>query len=115
MRGALIALIARMEQLVLQEPTPWLQRITAPTLLLWGEQDAMIPLANAPDDLRLMPKARLVALPGVGHLPHEEGAASLAAGVAGLSGRMSLTGPRRGTAWPQRTTPCGTHPAPAGR
>ena len=66
------ALIARMEQLVLQEPTPWLRRITAPTLLLWGEQDAMIPLANAQDYLRVMPKARLVALPGVGHLPHEE-------------------------------------------
>ena len=66
------ALIARMEQLVLQEPTPWLQRITAPTLLLWGEQDAMIPVANAQDYLRVMPKARLVALPGVGHLPHEE-------------------------------------------
>ena len=25
-----------------------------------------------PDYLRLMPKARLVALPGAGHLPHEE-------------------------------------------
>jgi len=66
------ALIARMQQLVLQEPTPWLQRITAPTLLLWGEQDAMIPVANAQDYLRVMPQARLVALPGVGHLPHEE-------------------------------------------
>ena len=76
MRGALIALIARMEQLVLQEPTPWLQRITAPTLLRWGEQDAMIPLTNAQDYLRAMPKARLIALPGVGHLPHEEAPAA---------------------------------------
>ena len=66
------ALIARMQQLVLQEPTPWLQRITAPTLLLWGEQDTMIPVANAQDYLRVIPQARLVALPGVGHLPHEE-------------------------------------------
>jgi pimeloyl-ACP methyl ester carboxylesterase len=66
------ALIARMEQLVLQDPVPTLQRITAPTLLLWGQQDAMIPVANAQDYLRALPRARLVTLPGVGHLPHEE-------------------------------------------
>lgn len=66
------ALIARMEQLVLREPTPWLTRITAPTLLLWGEQDRMIPVAHAQDYLRTIAGSRLVALPGVGHLPHEE-------------------------------------------
>jgi pimeloyl-ACP methyl ester carboxylesterase len=69
------ALIARMEQLVLQDPRPLLAQITAPTLLLWGEQDAMIPVANAQDYLRALPNARLVTLPGVGHLPHEEAAA----------------------------------------
>jgi pimeloyl-ACP methyl ester carboxylesterase len=78
--GARDAVIARMRQLVLQEPTPFLQRIRAPTLLLWGAQDAMIPLANAADYLRTLPDARLVTLPGVGHLPQEEApAASLAA------------------------------------
>ncbi len=68
------ALMARLEQMQLQDPTPFLARITAPTLLLWGEQDAMIPLANAQDYLRAMPQAhaRLVVLPGVGHLPQEE-------------------------------------------
>ena len=78
--GVRAALIARTEQLVLQEPTRWLQRITAPTLLLWGDGDQLIPVANAQDYLRVMPQARLVTLPGVGHLPHEEApAASLAA------------------------------------
>jgi pimeloyl-ACP methyl ester carboxylesterase len=66
------ALIARMQQLVLQEPTPWLQRITAPTLLLWGQMDAMIPVANAQDYLRAIRGSRLVVLPALGHLPHEE-------------------------------------------
>jgi pimeloyl-ACP methyl ester carboxylesterase len=66
------ALIQRMQQLVLQEPTPWLQRIQAPTLLLWGEQDAMIPLANAQDYLKAVPRSRLVSFAGVGHLLHEE-------------------------------------------
>ncbi len=66
------ALIARMEQLVLQDPVPLLQRIQAPTLLLWGAGDQMIPPANAQDYLRAMPNARLVQLPGLGHVPHEE-------------------------------------------
>ncbi len=66
------ALIARMEQLVLQDPVPLLQRIQAPTLLLWGAADAMIPPTHAQDYLRVMPSARLVLLPGLGHVPHEE-------------------------------------------
>jgi pimeloyl-ACP methyl ester carboxylesterase len=66
------ALIARMQQLVLQDPVPLLGRITAPTLLLWGDKDAMIPMANAQDYLRAIRDVRLVTLPGVGHLPHEE-------------------------------------------
>jgi pimeloyl-ACP methyl ester carboxylesterase len=41
-------------------------------LLLWGEQDGMIPFANARDYLRAMPHAQLVALPGLGHVPFEE-------------------------------------------
>ena len=75
------ALIARMQQLVLQDPVPMLRQITAPTLLLWGEQDKMIPVANAQDYLRALPQARLVALPGVGHVPHEE---AVTAGLAAL-------------------------------
>jgi pimeloyl-ACP methyl ester carboxylesterase len=66
------ALIERMQQLVLQDPTPWLARIRAPTLLLWGEGDKLIPPSNAQDYLRVMPHARLALLPGVGHVPHEE-------------------------------------------
>jgi pimeloyl-ACP methyl ester carboxylesterase len=63
-----------------QDPTERLGRITAPTLLLWGEQDGMIPVANAQDYLRTIKNARLVTLPGVGHLPHQEApAASLPA------------------------------------
>jgi pimeloyl-ACP methyl ester carboxylesterase len=78
--GSRAALIARMEQTVLVDPLPLLQRIQAPTLLVWGDQDAMIPSANAADYLRALPQARLVQLPGVGHLPQEEAAdAGLAA------------------------------------
>lgn len=70
--GVRRAIIARMEQMVLPEPEPLLRRITAPTLLLWGEQDRMIPIANAQDYLAALPDARLVALPDIGHVPMEE-------------------------------------------
>lgn len=70
--GARPALLARMQQTVLSDPRPQLQSIKAPTLLIWGERDAMIPLSNAADYLAALPRARLAALPGIGHLPQEE-------------------------------------------
>jgi len=78
--GSRDALIARMQQTVLVDPVPLLKRIEAPTLLLWGERDAMVPFANAADYARHLPQSRVAALPGVGHLPQEEAEqASLAA------------------------------------
>ena len=76
--GVRPALIARLEQSTLQDPNPTLANIKVPTLLLWGEQDAMIPVANADDYLRALPNARLVRMPGVGHLPQEEAPAETA-------------------------------------
>lgn len=70
--GVRQAIITRMQQSVLPDPRPILMRIHSPTLLLWGAQDAMIPVANAQDYLRALPNARLVTLAGVGHLPQEE-------------------------------------------
>ena len=70
--GTRHAMIARMEQTVLVNPVPLLGRITAPTLLVWGEQDGMIPFANSADYLEAIPGSTLFSLPGVGHLPHEE-------------------------------------------
>jgi pimeloyl-ACP methyl ester carboxylesterase len=66
------ALLDRLRQWVPQDPTPRLSRITAPTLLLWGQQDAMIPVANAQDYLKAIPNARLVTFAGAGHLPQQE-------------------------------------------
>jgi pimeloyl-ACP methyl ester carboxylesterase len=70
--GVRQAIVARMGQQILVDPVPLLQRIVAPTLLLWGEQDHMIPFANSADYLRALPRATLRALPGVGHVPQEE-------------------------------------------
>jgi pimeloyl-ACP methyl ester carboxylesterase len=70
--GDRTAMIARMRQVMLHDPIPTLQSIKAPTLLLWGEQDGMIPFDNAADYLRALPHATLVRLPKLGHVPFEE-------------------------------------------
>jgi pimeloyl-ACP methyl ester carboxylesterase len=70
--GVRQAVIDRTAQTVLQDPLPLLRKIKAPTLLLWGEQDAMIPIANSADYLAAISGAKLVKLPGLGHVPQEE-------------------------------------------
>jgi pimeloyl-ACP methyl ester carboxylesterase len=70
--GVRRAILARTEQVMLEDPVPSLRRIQAPTLLLWGEKDAMIPVTNAADYVRAMPHATLVSFPGLGHVPFEE-------------------------------------------
>ena len=82
--GGRDALLQRLAQAVLVDPVPWLRRIQAPTLLLWGERDAMIPVANAADYLAALPHATRVVLPGVGHLPQEERPALGLAAVQGF-------------------------------
>lgn len=49
-----------------------LSAIAVPTLLLWGEQDELIPLACGRDAAALIPDAKLVVLPNVGHIPSIE-------------------------------------------
>jgi pimeloyl-ACP methyl ester carboxylesterase len=80
--GVRRAILARMGQVILHDPAPVLARIQAPTLLLWGEKDSMIPIANAGDYLRDLPHATLVRLPGLGHVPFEEDPATSLAPVA---------------------------------
>ena len=70
--GSRDALLARMAQTVLVDPLPILKQVTAPTLLVWGEQDAMIPFGNSNDYLKAIKGAKRVSFKGVGHLPHEE-------------------------------------------
>jgi pimeloyl-ACP methyl ester carboxylesterase len=40
-----------------------------PVLLVWGERDTTVPYAQHVDVQRAIPQARLLALPGLGHLP----------------------------------------------
>jgi pimeloyl-ACP methyl ester carboxylesterase len=79
--GARQALLDRLRQTVLVDPRPLLASIRAPTLLVWGEHDTMIPPANAADYLKALPNARLVMVAGAGHLPQEEASAESVAAV----------------------------------
>lgn len=72
--GSRDALLARMQQTVLRDPRPMLPTITQPVLLLWGQKDALIPVANAQDYLKALPNASLVTFDNLGHVPHEEDA-----------------------------------------
>jgi pimeloyl-ACP methyl ester carboxylesterase len=96
--GVRTAMIARMEQAVLVPPEPILRTIAVPTLLVWGEKDALIPFTNAADYLRVMPRATLVSFPELGHLPHEEAPARSLAPVRAFLEAPIAAGPTGGGA-----------------
>jgi pimeloyl-ACP methyl ester carboxylesterase len=59
-----------------------LKRIAAPTLLLWGAQDAIVPLAHANVFQTAIPDARLTTIEKCGHLPMFEQEEKFVAAVA---------------------------------
>lgn len=83
------AMIDRLAQTVLVDPVPILVRIRAPTLILWGEKDALIPISNSDDYLRSIPQSTLVRLPGLGHVPQEEAPLIALAPVSSFLARNS--------------------------
>jgi pimeloyl-ACP methyl ester carboxylesterase len=50
--------------------------VTTPTLILWGEEDRLIPVEAGQWLAKTMPNNRLVIYPRIGHLPHEEAPAA---------------------------------------
>lgn len=49
-----------------------LNRIKTPTLLVWGENDKIIPLRNGKLLRKHLPNAKLIVYKDCGHVPHEE-------------------------------------------
>lgn len=47
-------------------------RVQAPTLVIWGERDRLIPLAQGERLHRDIAGSRMVVFPGLGHVPQEE-------------------------------------------
>lgn len=73
--------------------TPWLPRIAAPTLVICGDGDTVVP----PEQSRLIaagvPGARLLTVPGAGHLPHWEDYPRLRAELAAWMAATASGGP----------------------
>jgi len=57
----------------------WLHRINKPVMILWGDADRIIPPVYADAFAALLPAAKLVKIAEVGHLPHVEQRAQVAA------------------------------------
>jgi pimeloyl-ACP methyl ester carboxylesterase len=49
-----------------------------PTLIIWGDQDHVLPVEHAHVAAKLMPGSSSVVLPGVGHCPHRQAPAEFA-------------------------------------
>jgi pimeloyl-ACP methyl ester carboxylesterase len=70
--GVRAAILERSNQTIYTDPVPRLKQITAPTLLIWGEQDQMIPRSNAQSYANVLSNSKTVLLPKLGHLVQEE-------------------------------------------
>ncbi len=70
--GVRAAILDRGNQTIYTDPVPRLKKITAPTLLIWGEQDQLIPSSNAKSYADVLPTSKTVLLPNLGHLIQEE-------------------------------------------
>jgi pimeloyl-ACP methyl ester carboxylesterase len=59
----------------------WLHRIKLPALVIWGENDKIMPAEYAALWGKRLPAARVVMVPQCGHLPHVEHAVMVAGHV----------------------------------
>ena len=66
------AILERSNQTIYTDPVPRLKAIKAPTLLIWGEQDQMIPSNNAQSYANVLSNSTTVLVPKLGHLLQEE-------------------------------------------
>jgi pimeloyl-ACP methyl ester carboxylesterase len=57
-------------------------RVTAPTLVVWGAEDRVLPPAHGERWTELLPSARLELIADAGHLPHVEAPATVSGLIA---------------------------------
>jgi pimeloyl-ACP methyl ester carboxylesterase len=72
---ARMAFFASLRQIVTERPDPFyasLRGIRQPTLVVFGDRDRLVPPRLGVRLVENLPDARLVVLPGVGHVPQFE-------------------------------------------
>jgi pimeloyl-ACP methyl ester carboxylesterase len=62
-------ILRALRHILADDVRPLLPRITAPTLVLWGGRDTIVPVAHAADFRAGIPGARLIVLPRAAHNP----------------------------------------------
>lgn len=73
------------------EPAPpGLSRLAVPTLLCWGDRDALLGPAERAALAEAIPDAQVLLQPGAGHSPHWEDPAAVAAAIAGFAAELGL-------------------------
>lgn len=73
-RGNGDAFVEHVKEFALPDPSGDLAKIAAPTLILWGAEDAILPPAQAPMLEAAIAGSRAIVYEGVGHVPQEEAA-----------------------------------------
>lgn len=73
------------DRLVEYDDAGELRRIVSPTLLLWGDQDALFPRAHQDHFIAAIPNAKLTVYKGTGHCPNWEEPERVAADVAAFA------------------------------
>jgi pimeloyl-ACP methyl ester carboxylesterase len=78
--------------------SPWfaLSQIQAPAVVVWGQLDRLVDVANAPRVARTLPDASLLVLPDVGHTAQLEDPVSTARAILGLLARAAAASPQVG-------------------
>jgi pimeloyl-ACP methyl ester carboxylesterase len=69
LRSGPLAVMVAGVRVLSHDVRPDLAAVRAPTLLLWGERDPLIPRDHAHDFLAALPDARLELIPGAAHVP----------------------------------------------
>jgi pimeloyl-ACP methyl ester carboxylesterase len=72
-RGAFVERMANLKNtIVIVNASDLIKTINVPTLILWGDQDGLIPVASANRFQADLPNDTLVIMKNLGHVPMEE-------------------------------------------
>lgn len=71
-RDAFIQVAEQIDDLDFDKTERAIRAVRVPTLIIWGEQDPVIPIANAHRLQAAIEGSRLDVIPASGHVPHEE-------------------------------------------
>ncbi|GLQ21465.1 alpha/beta fold hydrolase [Algimonas porphyrae] len=81
------AFVARAERFTLPDPAGDMAKVEAPTLILWGAKDTVLPPEHADIFAEHMPHASVRILDQVGHMPQSEAVDEVATAIRTLAAR----------------------------